>query len=84
MPRKKSRSASKPTAKRSASRSAGASALPSGAQDVTNDPAEVLVGKIKLTCDNDTNVHFFRADGKLFMLSVERGGASGTMPAEAE
>jgi|APDOM4702015118_1054815.scaffolds.fasta_scaffold159984_2 hypothetical protein len=82
MPRKHSRAASKPTVKRSANRSAGAASLPSGAQDVTNDSADVLIGKIKLTCDDDTNVHFFRADGKLFMLSVERGGVSGTMPAE--
>jgi hypothetical protein len=75
---------SKRSVKRSASRSAvQRSAIPPGAQDVTDLDPDVLTGRIKLRCDNDTNVHMFRANGRLFMLTVERGGAQGTAPADA-
>ena len=41
------------------------SAIPNGAQDVTSESPDDLVSRIKLICDNDINVHLFRADGKL-------------------
>ena len=40
--------------------------------DVTLMSAEAVIGHVKLTCDNDTNVVFIRQNGKLFMSPVQR------------
>jgi hypothetical protein len=80
MPKKTRSAARKAAPKRAAKRSAAAQP-PSGAQDVTDDPANTLVEKIKLICDNDTNVHLFRLGGRLYLLDVDRAGVSGTTPA---
>jgi hypothetical protein len=83
MPKRASAGKTKRTAKRSAARSPTLpTTIPPGAQDVTDLDHDVLAGRIKLRCDNDTNVHMFRANGRLFMLPVERGGVEGTVPAD--
>ncbi len=51
---------------------ARASSTRGTASDVTMLPAEVVVGQIKLICDNDTNVVFYRQNGKLYMAPVHR------------
>lgn len=50
----------------------GNSGMPTPAKDVTAQPADVVMGMVKLTCDNDTNVVFYRHNGKLYMASVQR------------
>lgn len=50
----------------------GTGAMPTPAKDVTMMPADVVMGMVKLTCDNDTNVLFYRDNGKLFMAPVPR------------
>jgi hypothetical protein len=43
------------------------------ATDVTMQSAEQVIGQVKLLCDDDTNVVFFRQKGRLFMMLAPRG-----------
>ena len=44
----------------------------SQAQDVTGHPAQEVMTRVNLLCDNDTAVLFFRNGGRLFMRSVAK------------
>jgi hypothetical protein len=61
--------------KRAARRPAKAAraAATGDAVDVTDESADQVVGRIKLLCDNDTEVVFARVAGRLVMRLQERG-----------
>jgi hypothetical protein len=40
--------------------------------DVTDDPSDAVIGRVKLLCDNDTEVVFTRAGPRLMMRLQDR------------